>query len=260
MKRITLSFIVCMLAIVVQAQDHLRFMDIPIDGPLDAFCNQLVSTKGLVVGKMTDGEQYSRMETKKLTGDFYGINNCTFYVRKHERLNNVSSVVVEDTLAAMSKVDVDRIISLHDKNYGNHKTDSLRWFIWYTWKTPSGEIEFSVNDKGFKAYYTDTTELAVKKAISEEYERERERQTVREICGIPFGSSYEKAKEVLENKYGTFTYLSDRNTIVYDNKSYAGIYFDKIYILFQSDGYKSYMNGCIFILEANSLNDAKDKT
>lgn len=259
MKRFALLFVVCVLVITGHAQEHLRFMDIPLDGSLDAFYNKLVSTKGLVAATMTDGEQYSRMETKKLIGDFYGVKNCTFYVRKHERLNTVSSVIVEDTLSILGEGDAKRIISLHDQKYGTHKKDSTRWSVWYTWKTQSGEIEFGLHDKGFKAFYTDTTELAVRKAISEEYERERERQTVREICGIPFGSSYEKAGEVLENKYGKSSFLSDKNTIIYDNKSYAGIYFDKIMFLFQSDGYRSYLNGCVFILEATSLSDAKDK-
>ena len=35
--------------------------------------------------------------------------------------------------------------------------------------------------------------------------------------------------------------------------------FDSIIFLFQSDGYKSYMNGCVFILEATSLRQAKEK-
>ena len=259
MKRFALLFVVCVLAIIGHAQGHLCFMDIPLDSPLDSFSDKLVSTKGLVAATMTDGEQYSGMETKKLTGDFYDIKKCTFYVRRHERLNNVSSVVVEDTLSSISKGDANRIISLHDKKYGSHKKDSTKWSVWYTWKTESGEVEFCLHDKGFKAFYTDTTELAVRKVISEEYERARERQTVREICGIPFGSSYEKAAEVLENKYGTSSFLSDKTRIVYDNKDYAGISFDKIIFLFQSDGYRSYLNGCVFILEATSLSDAKDK-
>lgn len=234
-------------------------MDIPLDGSLDSFYDKLVSTKGLIAAKMTDGEQYSRMETKKLTGDYYGVKNCTFYVRKHERLNAVSSVIVEDTLSTLGEDAAKRIISLHDKKYGDHKKDSTRWSVWYTWKTESGEVELGLHDKGFKAFYTDTTELAVRKTISEEFARERERQTVREICGIPFGSSYEKTAEVLENKYGTSSFLSDKTRIIYDNKNYAGISFDKIMFLFQSDGYKSYLNGCVFILEATSLSDAKDK-
>jgi hypothetical protein len=234
-------------------------MEIPIDGNLDSFCSKLIKNNKLVAGTMTDVEQYMSTETKKLTGDFYGIKGCTYFVRKHERLNNVSSVIVEDTLQALSKAEESRLISLLDKSYGNHESDSNRYFVWYTWKTTSGDVELDVNKDGFKIYYIDYSEKDVRKQISEEYNRERERQTVKEICGIPFGSSYEKAEEVLENKYGEKSYLSDKTKIYYRNENYAGIMFDYIIFLFQSDGYKSYMNGCVFILEAASLRQAKEK-
>lgn len=259
MRRFAFTFVVYLVAVICDAQEHLNFMDIPLDCSIDTYCSKLIANKGLVAVKMSEGEQYSNMQTKKLIGDFYGIKNCTFYVRKHDRLDNVSSVIVEDTLAALSEGDAKRIINLYDKKYGKHKKDSTSWSVWYLWKTKSGEIEFDLRENGFKAFYTDTTEIAVKKAISEEYKKERERQTVREICGIPFGSSYEKTEEILDNKYGKPSVYSDKTTIIYDNKSYAGIYFDKIMFLFQSDGYKSFLNGCVFILEATSLSQAKDK-
>lgn len=260
MRRFALTIIICLLVNICQAQDHLSFMDIPLNCPLTEYYNKLVSTKGLTSVQMTDGEQYYDYETKKLIGDFYGVKNCSFYVRQHERLNHASSVIVRDTLTRLNEVDKNMIISIHDKMYGKHEKDSSEYYNWYTWKTVNGEVEFGVShDKGFNVYYSDTTELAVRQAMREEFERNRERQTIREICGIPFGSSYEKAEEILENKYGSSSYLSDKNTIIYLNKSYGGILFDRIMFLFQSDGYKSYMNGCVFVLDATSLNDAKEK-
>lgn len=260
MRRLELTIVICLLVNICQAQDHLSFMDIPLNCPLTEYCDKLVSTKGLISVQMTDGERYYNTETKKLIGDFYGVKNCSFYVRQHERLNYASSVIVNDTLTILNEVDKNRIISIHDKQYGKHEKDSSDYYYWYTWKTVNGEVEFGISyKKGFNVYYTDTTELAVRKAMREEFEMNRERQTVREICGIPFGSSYEKAEEILDNKYGSSSYLSDKNTIVYLNKSYGGILFDSIMFLFQSDGYKSYMNGCVFILEATSLSDAKEK-
>lgn len=255
MIRFALTLIFSLATFVCQAQDHLRFMDIPLDGDLDSFCSKLITDKGLVAGTMTDGEQYIGMKTRKMAGDFYGIKGCTYYVRKHERLDNVSSVVVEDTLQALDKAEESRLISVLDKAYGSHETDSLSYSVWYTWKTTGGNIELSVRSNGFKIYYIDYTE----KKKKEELDREWERQTIKEICGIPFGSSYKKAEEVLDNKYGEKSYLSDKTKICYNNVTYAGIMFDNIYFLFQSDGYKSYMNGCVFILEANSLQQAKDK-
>lgn len=246
-------------ALICQAQEHLRFMDVAIDGKIENFCSHLIKTKGFAPCNMTDDEQYMNMETRKLSGEFYGIKGCTFYVRKHDRLDNVSSVIVEDTLFTLSKADETRLISILDKNYGSHETDSTRYSVWRMWKTTSGDVELDVYKEGFKVFYTDYAENEVRKQISEEFDREWERQTIREICGIPFGSSYEKAEEVLENKYGEKSFLSDKTKIYYMNENYAGIMFDRIIFLFQSDGYKSYMNGCVFIIEATSLRQAKEK-
>lgn len=259
MIRFAFTLIFSFAAVVCQAQEHLRFMDILLDGDLDSFCSKLIKDKGLVAGTMTDGEQYMNMETKKLMGDFYGIKGCTYYVRKHERLDNVTSVIVEDTLHVLSKADESRLVSLLDRNYGSHEKDSILNSVWYKWKTTSGEVELGVHKEGFKIYYIDNAEEDVNKQLWEEFNRKRERQTIKEICGIPFGSSYEKAEEVLENKFGEKSFLSDMTKIYYRNENYAGIFFDNIIFLFQSDGYKSYMNGCIFILEATSLRQAKEK-
>ena len=259
MRKIVLTFIVCLVTIVGQAQEHLRFMDIPIEGSFDVFCGKLIKEKGLLASKMTEGEEYMTMKTKKLKGDYYGTKNCTFYVRKHDRLNSVSSVIVVDTLGALSGTDAQKFIAIHDAKFGSHKVDSARYSIWYTWETEKGEVEVGLNNSGFRIFYTDHSEKEILKKIAEEHEKEYERQTIREICGIPFGSSYEKTKEVLENKYGDPSYLSDKTRIYYPHKTYAGISFDDIIFLFQSDGYNSYFNGCVFILKAKSLSDAKEK-
>lgn len=91
------------------------------------------------------------------------------------------------------------------------------------------------------------------------FQERMNRITVSEICNVPFGCSYEKAESILRNKYGDSSSESDRTKIIYRNKVYAGISFDMIYFLFQSDGVNSYMNGCIFIIETKSLKEARDK-
>ncbi|MBP5747564.1 MAG: hypothetical protein J6W63_04265 [Treponema sp.] len=103
MKRFIFTLSIGLASLVCHAQEHLRFMEIPLEESLDSFCSQL-KEKGLVADIMTDGEQYRDMETKKFSGEFYGIKGCTFYVRKHDRLDIVSSVIVEDTLFTLSKV------------------------------------------------------------------------------------------------------------------------------------------------------------
>lgn len=259
MKKGVITIVVCLIAIVGHAQEHLRFMDIPLDGTLDNFCNKLIGEKGLSASKMIKDEQYYDMAERRLTGTFYGIKNCNFDVRQHERLDYVSSVMVWNDQSALSEDETKRIITLFDEKYGEHETVDSRSSSWYTWRTTSGEVEIYKPDKGFTVWFQDYTELNILNVISEEKQRERERQTIKEICGIPFGSSYEKVKEVLYNKYGTPSIFSDKTKISYENKSYAGISFDNIIFLFQSDGYKSYLNGCVFILEATSLAKAKEK-
>ena len=88
-----------------------------------------------------------------------------------------------------------------------------------------------------------------------------EAQRVTEICGVKFGTSYETAKRILENKYGDaeYDYSHSKQIITFNNKNYAGIYFDAIHFLFQSDGHKTYMNCCIFIIDTNTAEEAKKK-
>ena len=54
MKQIALAIVICSVAIVSHAQEHLNFMDIPLDCPLDVFCNKLISNRGLVAAKMSE--------------------------------------------------------------------------------------------------------------------------------------------------------------------------------------------------------------
>lgn len=84
-------------------------------------------------------------------------------------------------------------------------------------------------------------------------------QTVTEICGISFGTSYEDTRKLLENKYGRPDYYPDRTIITYKNKIYADITFDAIHFLFQSDGVNSYLNGSVFVLKAKTAKDARQK-
>lgn len=247
-----------------QKQEDLHFLDIPIGGSLDDFCSKLVKEKGLVNSIMTEGEQYYQMETRKLTGEYFGIKNCNFYVRKSDRLDYVTSVIVEDSISTLEEKNAKGFISKHDEKFGKHQidtisVDSLWYLVKYTWKTANGNVELNLKNKGFSVFYTNNIEDKIREEMAMEFRLKRERETVREICGIPFGTSYEEAAELLENKYGRPSYFSDRTRISYSNKTYAGILFDNIHFLFQSDGYKSYMNGCVFVLEASSLKKAEEK-
>ena len=78
------------------------------------------------------------------------------------------------------------------------------------------------------------------------------------ICGVDFGASYSTAERILENKFGDKSYLlSDKTSIVFTNKMYAGRLWNKLYFWFQSDGYKSYFSRCILINECKTASEAK---
>ena len=67
------------------------------------------------------------------------------------------------------------------------------------------------------------------------------------IFGLKFGCSYEIAKSVLQNKYGNSDgLLTNKNTIAYTNISYGGLYWSMVLLIFQYDGYGSYLSRIVF--------------
>lgn len=81
----------------------------------------------------------------------------------------------------------------------------------------------------------------------------------REVCGVSFGCSYGTAKSALQNKFGVCDY-SDNNEITYYNKTYGGIFFNRLIFEFQYDSYgRSYLNSCIMGCDYSSLSEAKSR-
>lgn len=101
----------------------------------------------------------------------------------------------------------------------------------------------------------DSSQVVVDSIVEANLKKEQ----ITAIGGIPFGISREKALPVLRNKYGEEDYLSGNKHIVFKNIKYAGVDFNSVYFLFQSDGINSYFNACIFILNAKTKKEAIDK-
>lgn len=257
MRKIAFVF-ACLFCLICNAQEHLSYKGISFETSLDDFCNRLKTECGLTPSKLTKLEKGENYENRKLTGDFFGIKKCTFYVNRHIKANIVTSLSVVDTVSVISNEVIQKIVKSCDEEYGEHKVDSTT-LICYKWDVDGGDIRFILYDKGFSLYLTDKLEIQIRDEEFEKWKIRRERQTVTEICSVPFGSSREKAEEILENKYGTSSYLSDKDKIIYNYKNYAGIAFDEIIFLFQSDGFNSFFNGCVFILDAKNLTQAKEK-
>lgn len=269
MRRFVLTIVAAMAVIVCQAQEHLRFMDIPIEGTVEQFANRLAAEKGFTISEKKDYEdQNFKVEAAILSGNFEMFKDCFVAVRKIEGASETSSVIVFiDSLKCLNG-EIEKLTEIYNKKYG----ESTGYWFNNKWESNGGRILLGAEDGGYHVVFMNKPEVDIRDAFMESRLKEaqdslvnslmeirREEQTVREICGVPFGSSYEKTKEMLENKYGYPEYSPDRTVITYKHKPYAGIMFDSIHFLFQSDGIHSYLNGCVFILDAKSLSDAKKK-
>lgn len=266
MRHIVLTIVVGLATVICQAQKHLQFMDIPIEGSVEQFANKLANEKGFVIEPQNDyADDNFNMETKMLSGNFEMFNDCMVVVRRIEGASETSSVIVFiDSLKCLNG-EFDEFTNLYDKKYGKHTG------FWGSdkWESDGGRIVAGNREGIFYVVFMDKPEINIRDVFSEKIIKRtqdsivsyimdiKEKQTVKEICGVPFGSSYEKTREMLENKYGYPEYYPDRTVITYKNKTYAGYVFDSIHFLFQSDGVHSYLNGCVFIKDAKSLSEAK---
>lgn len=260
MKKIVLIF-VCLTAIVCRAQNHLKFMDIPISGSIEEFANKLFK-KGLTLhsNKQDFDNSYCKWELITLVGRFETFDNCMIDVRSLEGVNETSSIYVIIDSLNNTNGKIDKLVDKYDKKYGEH----INYKTMKKWNCDDGCIYILKRNGSYVVEFRDKPEEIVINSILERMRNEstvsdESDQIVKEICGVPFGSSYEKTKEILENKYGYSALTSDRMSIDYKNITYAGFTFDSIHFLFQSEGISSYLNGCIFIMRAKSLSDAKRK-
>ena len=272
MRRLSLTIVFCLMFFICQAQEHLQFLGIPITGSLDQFAKQLAQKKGFVLSDtvLYDTCDYNK-EMRMLKGSFECFDDCTILVRQMEGAKETSSVVVLADTLKYGKSKFDGLVKKFDDRFGKH-TDwmslkSLHLTYPVFWVVNNGKILASYGRENYSITFMDQPEVTVMDSIrnvqmnelneqmeklnakfhelQKEIQLQKERQTVKEICGIPFGSSYEKTKEMLENKYGDPIYNPDKTIVTYKNKTYGGITFDNIHFLFQSDGIHSYFNGCI---------------
>ena len=107
------------------------------------------------------------------------------------------------------------------------------------------------NGETIEAIYDDET------SVENFWKKIGEYNLITEICNVPFGSTYEDAKSILTDKYGDYDYLSStKDDLVYKNKKYAGVDFDVMHFMFQSNGERSYFNTAILCMNCRSKADA----
>lgn len=78
---------------------------------------------------------------------------------------------------------------------------------------------------------------------------------VRDVCHVPFGSSYGDTKDILNGLLGN-TYKSSNDCIAYINKTYDGILYNDINFLFQSNGERSFLCRAVFGKDCKSMQEA----
>ena len=118
----------------------------------------------------------------------------------------------------------------------------------------------SVLEKEQREYrFATTEEKALMDSLFQPIADKLLKEQVKTIGGIPFGISHDKAETMLRNKFGSPEYNPSSTTLSFMDIKYAGHDFAAVHFLFQSDGLDSYLNACIFIINASSLTDAIEK-
>lgn len=167
MKRLLTMLLMAVMFVSAYAQDeaeHMTFMGVPIDGPLDEFVNKM-KQKGFTYLKEDNGLTFMK-------GDFTIYNDCKLLVSSPEASDDVCCVVVvfppQQDWASL-EADYDWLKSMLTKKYGEPAnsieefggflppiTDSDKMYKLQNnecqWKTifyfPNGRIDLSIEDSG----------------------------------------------------------------------------------------------------------------
>lgn len=80
---------------------------------------------------------------------------------------------------------------------------------------------------------------------------------VTEVCGIPFGFSYERTKKILTGKFGGCDNLTTtEDCLSFKDKLYEGILFSQLSFIFESDGETNHLTKAEFRADTKSKEEA----
>lgn len=84
-----------------------------------------------------------------------------------------------------------------------------------------------------------------------------EENGVTEVCGVPFGSSYEKTKKMLMEKYGECDKQNTtKDCLSFSCKRYEGLLFSKLSFMFERNGETSHLNKAEFRVDTKTKEEA----
>ena len=115
MRRFLLAVVFSCACVLAQAQEHLLFIGIPIQGSIDNFI-ELLKDKGFK--KTSSPYSFDGMEVKSVRGTFWKFPNCIISVRAFDNTDNVSSVYIHPKSNYLLK---DELIDSYDAKFGNHQ-------------------------------------------------------------------------------------------------------------------------------------------
>lgn len=90
------------------------------------------------------------------------------------------------------------------------------------------------------------------RALLEKFQNDQ----VTSIANVKFGESREKAERILRRRFGNPSIYSTSDVLRFTDIKYAGIRFNSVYFMFQSDGEDTFFNGCAFIYEVDDFQSA----
>lgn len=106
---------------------------------------------------------------------------------------------------------------------------------------------------------TDNDTISLSLDIQEKLLEINHQQQVTSIANVEFGSFRKKAEKILRKKFGNPSIYSSADKLLFTDIKYAGLDFNSLFFLFQSDGERTYLNGCIFVINVNDYQSALSK-
>lgn len=152
------------LPLLAGAQEHLTFLDIPIQGDLKVFVNNL-KAKGF---NPIRSYKYNGYTTKSVNGHFWEFPSCDVSVRCHNELGTVSSICLVPQCNNYLMWDM---VNAFDRKYGEHLTDEQGHDICFTWTLTNGVIQIqgrTIYNQKFSVIYRDYTETNL---LMDKYEK-----------------------------------------------------------------------------------------
>lgn len=145
-KTTTFILLVVSISFVTEAQNHLKFMNVPIGGNINTFINSL-KQKGFRLdysGSHSDLNNVAYEDWASLSGAFWEFDWVDVLVQAPYADGGVSFVQVCGNGTRSNRTQFNKLLSSLDRKYGKHKSESNSKFagdMLYIWNLTSGTVK-----------------------------------------------------------------------------------------------------------------------